>query len=291
MSPERFRGEGDERSDLYALGATLYEMLVLQPAFAASDEVNLMSAIQDSEPPRLRSVDGDISRDLETIVHKSMEKDPDRRYASTQSLAGVLMFGLLSVEIVSFVAMVAFQNLAQEAQTEADTAAAINEFFNRDVLGAGNPVNGNVDRNTTLLQVLDASSKKIGLCFECNPVVKSRIHLTIGEAYLALSEFERAERHLTQAQQLMAENLPADHADRQGVELQLGRLYRDSVKDFRCGYRILNVIQKKRVDELGVDHPLALEASCEHVFSRLAMTQGGGIAVCQFVSNQAGRLP
>ena len=87
MAPERFRGEGDARADLYALGLTLYELMTLRPAFVTSDRLKLIEEIKTEEPARPRSLDGRIPRDLETIVLKAIEKDPKRRYASALALA------------------------------------------------------------------------------------------------------------------------------------------------------------------------------------------------------------
>jgi serine/threonine protein kinase len=86
MSPERFRGQCDGRADLYALGLTLYELLVLKPAFAASDRLQLIETIRRAEPATLRSVDRRIPRDLETIILKSIDKEPRRRYQSADEL-------------------------------------------------------------------------------------------------------------------------------------------------------------------------------------------------------------
>ncbi len=87
MAPERFRGEGDARADLYALGLTLYELLTLRPAFVMSDRLGLIDQIKTQDPPRPRSLDGSIPRDLETIVLKASDKDPARRYATAEAMA------------------------------------------------------------------------------------------------------------------------------------------------------------------------------------------------------------
>ncbi len=86
MAPERFRGEGDARADVYALGLTLYELLTLRPGFAASDRLELIERIKTEEPHRPRSIDGRIPRDLETIVLKAIEKDPKARYQTAQAM-------------------------------------------------------------------------------------------------------------------------------------------------------------------------------------------------------------
>jgi WD40 repeat protein/serine/threonine protein kinase len=87
MAPERFRGEGDARADIYALGLTLYELLTLQPAFDSLDRLALIERIKAEEPARPRSLDGRIPRDLETIVLKAIDKDPQRRYATADAAA------------------------------------------------------------------------------------------------------------------------------------------------------------------------------------------------------------
>ncbi len=90
MPPERFRGWSDPRSDVYSLGLTLYEMLLLRPAFDAADQVGLMELVVHTEPVRLRKADTQIPLDLETIVLKAIDKEPSRRYQTAAELASDL---------------------------------------------------------------------------------------------------------------------------------------------------------------------------------------------------------
>ncbi len=87
MAPCRFRGEGDARADIYALGLTLYELMTLRPAFETLDRLSLIERIKDEEPTRPRSLDDRIPRDLETIVLKAIEKNPEARYQSAQAMS------------------------------------------------------------------------------------------------------------------------------------------------------------------------------------------------------------
>jgi serine/threonine-protein kinase len=87
LAPERFEGRADVRSDVYSLGLTLYEMLALQPAFGEQDQAKLARNITAAEAPRLDRTNPDLPRDLVTIVHKAMARDPVDRYQSAGALA------------------------------------------------------------------------------------------------------------------------------------------------------------------------------------------------------------
>jgi serine/threonine protein kinase len=91
-SPEQVLAVGklDPRSDIYSLGATLYELLTLQPLFGATDEMpthELMRKVQYAEPERPSRLNPHIPRDLDAIVLKCLEKDSARRYGSARELA------------------------------------------------------------------------------------------------------------------------------------------------------------------------------------------------------------
>jgi serine/threonine protein kinase/Flp pilus assembly protein TadD len=87
MPLERFDGRADVRSDVYSLGLTLYEMLALRPAFGGHDQAELTRQIATAEAPRLDRLNPQLPRDLVTIVHKAMAKDPADRYQTAAALA------------------------------------------------------------------------------------------------------------------------------------------------------------------------------------------------------------
>jgi WD40 repeat protein/serine/threonine protein kinase len=97
MSPEQAlakRVPVDHRTDLYSLGATLYELLTLQPAFGGSDRQELLRRIAFEEPAPPRRLNRAIPAELETIVLKALEKNPAERYGTARELADDLQFFL-----------------------------------------------------------------------------------------------------------------------------------------------------------------------------------------------------
>ncbi len=86
MPPERFDGWSDHRSDVYSLGATLYELLTLQPLFGRTRQSELIDKVLHNSPEAPRKLDPKIPRDLETIVLKAIAKEPVHRYATARAL-------------------------------------------------------------------------------------------------------------------------------------------------------------------------------------------------------------
>ncbi len=87
MAPERFEGSSDRRSDIYALGVTLYELATLRPAFSAPDQPELIRKILHEAPIVPRLVDRRIPRDLETVILKAMSSAPASRYPIAGGMA------------------------------------------------------------------------------------------------------------------------------------------------------------------------------------------------------------
>jgi tetratricopeptide (TPR) repeat protein len=90
MSPEQAlaqRAVIDHRTDVYSLGATLYELLTLRPVFEGSDRQELLRQIAFDEPKHPRKVNRAVPPELETVLLKALAKDPAERYATAQDLA------------------------------------------------------------------------------------------------------------------------------------------------------------------------------------------------------------
>ncbi len=90
MSPEQIsagRGAIDRRTDVWALGATLYELLSGRRPFQAEDRETLWYAILMKPPSPLSDVDPPVPRELEAVVMKALEKEPGRRFATALAMA------------------------------------------------------------------------------------------------------------------------------------------------------------------------------------------------------------
>jgi tetratricopeptide (TPR) repeat protein len=90
MSPEQASGRRalvDRRTDIYSLGASLYELATLQPAFPEEDRTKLLQQIVIDLPRLPSQINRHVPKDLETIIFKAITKEPAERYATAQELA------------------------------------------------------------------------------------------------------------------------------------------------------------------------------------------------------------
>jgi len=88
ISPEQVMGQrGDQRSDVYALGAMLYEMLTGQPPFTGPSPLAVMNERLVTDPAPVRELNPEISPEIEEILFRALARDPRRRYATAAEMA------------------------------------------------------------------------------------------------------------------------------------------------------------------------------------------------------------
>ncbi|MDP8977730.1 MAG: protein kinase, partial [Actinomycetota bacterium] len=119
LSPEQARGEdATARSDLYSMGVVCYEMLAGRPPFTGEHALVVVLAHRDEAPPRLNRLREGLPPELTRVVHRSLEKDPVRRFDSAAAMREALrpFAGAgAGTSLPSALAAAATVKLAQEA--------------------------------------------------------------------------------------------------------------------------------------------------------------------------------
>ncbi len=231
MSPEQCSGDPDDidtRSDVYSLGIVLYELLSGEAPYDLSRK-NLPEAVRtvlEAPPRRLGAVAPSLRSDLETIVHKALEKQRERRYpgatdlrrdlehflryepiearpasrayrlrmlARRNRLACATGVGLVAVLLLGIATTAQGWRRALQARdraaAEAGTSAAVNEFL-LDMVSAPDPARpsteGAAARDVRVADVLAWSAGRIGERFAELPEVEARVRAAFARTYSAL---------------------------------------------------------------------------------------------------------
>lgn len=231
LTPEQVRGEAvDPRTDVFALGVVLYQLLAGRTPFEGASIPETLVRITGSEPPRLRSRDRSLPRDLETIVLHCLEKDPDRRYGSARELAEDLERYLAARPILARPPGLIYRARTR-IRRHRDLAVAISVALSIVLVLAGAGLHAwwkaweraelaqrfgqqvkeveTTLRYATLLPLHDTSAHKKALevrmewirleMDRLGSVARGPGHYALGQGHLALHDYELARRHLEAA--------------------------------------------------------------------------------------------
>lgn len=255
MSPEQLSGAVhtlDRRSDIYSIGATMYEVLSGKPPFEGSTSLDILRKVVEEDAISVRKKQPKIPKDLDTIVMKCLEKEPERRYDSARNLAEDLQRYLAGEPVlarkasafyrlrkkarkhravvvtgtVALVGMMILLGLWIRARWEATEKARIAGVFGQSVrevetilrLAHLSPPH---DLSADYRAVEEKMREVEKMMHVLGPAAEGSGNYALGRGHLAHGEYEKALEHLEKAWNL-------DYHDPQvayALGLTLGKLY------------------------------------------------------------------
>lgn len=309
-SPEQADGTSsaiDVRSDVYSLGVMLYQLLSGRFPYEVSGGMReTLDRILHTDPAPMRSAAGGVDTDVETIVLKCLEKEPERRYQSAGELARDLRhylagepieakrdltlyvlgkklrkhrlaagigLGFLVTIVVGVVASAAGWRKAASERDAAVLARAESEAviqFLTDLLGEATPYSGQ-PQDVTVAEVLARADRELDDSISDRPLVRAAIHEVVAMTYNTLRLYRAAQRHADKALELRTRFQPRDSVDLAKCYLVQAEVH-SGLGDFETAEnyarRALTILQK----EHGPRH--ADVASCQHTLGHILSLRG-----------------
>ena len=320
ISPElvlKGREHLDTRADVYSLGLILYELLVGVLPFEATGQLVLLMRVveKDPQPPSIRwrelseerarqlsearltntkALARRIRGDLDAIVLKAIERDPDRRYGSVVELAADVrrhlehqpilarpsttsyvlgrfvrrhvhwvVAGLLLVAALAtgFVARTVEARRANAEAQRATRALAESEQISRflvDLFRASDPDSARA-APTTVREVLDKGSLRLREELTDQPLTRARLLQTVGSIYTELGQLQEAGELVAEALEIRLRELPLNHVDVVASQSELGIIFRRSGR-YKEAEELLSAVLAARQSDPDTDPELLARA-------------------------------
>lgn len=255
MAPEQAEGRLeliDQRTDVYGLGAILYEILTGQPPFTGINTEDVLRKVREEEPLRPRTLCAGMSAALEAVCLRALAKKPAARYARAAEVAqevkcwlagepvtayrehlatrlmrwgrrhrtfvtsGAVLFGtLLPASLVFSWILVAVRARANEEKGRAQAAEVTAKAINTFLTEDLLAVAQpeKQGREVTIRQALDAAVPKIALAFAGKPIVEGSVRRTIGITYYKLGLYPKGELQLRRVLDLARDIFGKEHEE------------------------------------------------------------------------------
>jgi serine/threonine protein kinase len=238
MSPEQAAGHNDKvdtRTDVYSLGVTLFTLLTgTNPHDLSGSRLEVMCRIADQEVKRPRTLNHSIDKDIEALLLKALDRNPDRRYSSAGGLAEdidnylqgeplmagspsnvyrlkkfvrrnkLLVTSTVVVLVVLTAGIIVSTLFALKARRQAQRSDAIVDFLTNDVLGSAKQV---VGRDVKAMDLLNAATIKLNEgVFKDQPLTESLVRLSLGNLIKELGYSKKAIPHLERGREISIEH-------------------------------------------------------------------------------------
>lgn len=280
IAPEVMAGAvPTQRSDIYALGVILYQVLVADPArpLAPGWERDIgdellredIAAAADVEPERRLGDAAELARRLRTLEIRRAERAAEltariqaKQTSERLARSRLRLKWLMALTSVLVLAVATSTWLYFSAEREREIASAVNRFLNEDLLAHADP-HVSHQPGMTVRSALDRASATVATRFAGQPRAEAAVQMTLAYSYRGIGEYATAWMHALRAEDLIQNHYPA----RSELTLEAARLLgglQFDLGELDEGDRRLNALAAQAARRYGENSPITLEIALGH---------------------------